>query len=79
MLSIGFSSYIVRFDSRVAIGRRIIVLINNINRLPATPSKPRPRYIIRLKASIPYVQGRLLDIARPAGASTSGAENAPAS
>lgn len=41
------------------------------------PSSPRPRYIILLRASFPHVQGSILDIARPPGASVSGLEKAP--
>ncbi len=77
ILSLRF--YMVRLDSRAAIGKMTRLLIKRIATSIAIASNPRPRYMTRLSASLPYVQGSILVNARPPDARSSGDSKAPVS
>ena len=71
------ASYMVLFDSIVAKGKKIIMLITSTKMSADIALRSNPRFIIRLNASFPQVHGRALDIALPPAGIISGAEKAP--
>jgi len=69
--------YMVLFDNSVAKGKKIIMLTASTKMSADIAFKSNPRYITRLRASLPQVHGSALDIALPPAGSISGAEKAP--